>query len=64
MTQADRMVTVCSACLCASCWHGEFRCQQWVTAGTVEKPVSELQKLDREHPSHYSVAKVREVCGS
>lgn len=57
------MVTVCSACLCASCWHGEFYCAQAQTASTVEKPVSELRRLNREHRSHYSVKKVREVCG-
>lgn len=32
-------------------------------AGTVDLPVRELRRLRREHPSRYSAAKVREVCG-
>lgn len=59
----DRLVTVCSACLCASCWHGEFMCWQAGGASTVQRTVRELKALNREHPSHYSVEKVREVCG-
>lgn len=38
-----RLVTVCDECLCASCWHGEFMCQQATDAGTVELPVRTLQ---------------------
>ena len=60
----DRMVTVCAACLCASCWHGEFYCSEAQTAGAVEKPVRELRRLKLEHRYNYSVAKVRNVCGS
>lgn len=26
MQDPDRLVTVCDHCLCASCWHGEFMC--------------------------------------
>ena len=59
----DRMVTVCDKCLQASCWHGIFMCDEARYAGTVEKPVSELRRLKREHPSYYSVAAVRRVCG-
>jgi hypothetical protein len=59
----DRVITVCSACLCASCWHGEFMCQESGVAGTVEKTVRELDALGREHRSNYSVSKVTDVCG-
>lgn len=30
-------VTVCSACLTAACWLGEFYCEEYKVAGTVEK---------------------------
>jgi hypothetical protein len=49
---SERMVTVCDNCLQASCWHGEFMCDASKFAGTVEKPLSELQALGLEHP-HY-----------
>lgn len=48
-----RSVTVCSACLRASCWQGHFYCDDAKSAGTVDKPVSELQSIAREHPSYW-----------
>lgn len=48
-----KTVTVCANCLCASCWHGIFMCDEAKHAGTVEKTVEELRKLDREHESYY-----------
>lgn len=57
----DRLITVCSACLRASCWHGNFMCDDAVGAGTVRKTVRELAALNREHPSYYSVARIRDV---
>lgn len=58
------MVTVCSACRCASCWHGEFMCDSSRCAGTIDVLASELRGEYREHPSNFSVEKLREVCGS
>lgn len=49
------MVTVCASCLRASCWQGIFYCDEYKTADIVEKPVSELKKLAREHPSYWMV---------
>jgi hypothetical protein len=60
----ERVVTVCAACLCASCWHGDFMCDEAKDADITTRTVSQLRKLRREHPSHYSVKKIREVCGS
>lgn len=54
LSPEDRLVTVCSECLQASCWHGEFMCQKAVSAGTIEKPVRELRALGLEHPSYWS----------
>lgn len=49
----EATVTVCSACLRASCWQGIFYCDDYQIAGTVDKTVSELAELDREHPSYW-----------
>lgn len=48
------VVTVCAACLQASCWQGEFYCDDYKTAGTAEKTVAELRALNLEHPSYWS----------
>jgi len=54
MQEADnRLVTVCSECLTASCWNGEFYCDKYISAGTVEKTVDELRELKLEHESYY-----------
>lgn len=55
---SDYTVTVCSECLRASCWTGEFMCEHARSAGTVERRASDLRELNREHPSYYS----RERC--
>lgn len=34
-------ITVCSKCLQESCWQGEFYCEEYKTAGTVEIEVKE-----------------------
>lgn len=48
-----KMITVCDNCLMASCWQNIFCCDKYKTAGTVQKHVSELRKLKREHPSYW-----------
>lgn len=58
-----RKVTVCSECLKASCWHGESMCERSRGANVTQRTVDVLRALNREHPSHYSVRKVRRVCG-
>ncbi len=47
-----KTVTVCSKCLCASCWQAVFFCDDYWYASTVEKTVAELQELSLESP-HY-----------
>ena len=59
-----RNVTVCSECLQASCWHGEFMCERARGAGVTTRTVAVLRALGREHPQRYSVRHVREVCGA
>jgi hypothetical protein len=50
----EETVTVCASCLKASCWQGEFYCDDYKSAGTVEKTMTELLELDREHWSYWS----------
>lgn len=52
-SEQERLVTVCDKCLQATCWQGEFMCDEARTAGTVDLPVSKLRELGREHPSHW-----------
>lgn len=59
----DWTVTVCSECLCASCWHGEFYCSDYRTSRPVERKASELAALRLEHPSHYSKANLAKIYG-
>ncbi|MGD0968652.1 MAG: hypothetical protein ABR949_10225 [Candidatus Aquilonibacter sp.] len=49
-------VTVCDACLCASCWQGVFYCGQYRTAGTKQMTVTALRRLKREHESYWSAS--------
>lgn len=48
----DRKVTVCDKCLCASCWHGTFMCDDAKGAGTTERTVAQLGLLGLES-AHY-----------
>lgn len=49
----DHKVTVCSACLCACCIQGSFYCDDYKTAGTVEKTVRELWSGNLRESSEY-----------
>lgn len=48
-------VTVCSACLQASCWQGWFLCNLSGNDTPVEKTRAELEALDLEHPSWWDI---------
>jgi hypothetical protein len=49
----DDLITVCDACLQASCWQGVFLCDKAQNAGVVQMKRSELRKMGREHPSYW-----------
>lgn len=52
----ETIVTVCSACLRACCWQGEFMCDAARTAGTVKRTVAELRiGKHGEHESYWDV---------
>jgi hypothetical protein len=63
MADPDYEVVVCSSCLTASCWHGEFMCQESQTANIKTMKARELRKLGIEHESNYSIEKLRLVTG-
>lgn len=48
-----RLVTVCSACFRASCWQGEFYCEEYRSAGTVDKTIAELRAGQHGESEHY-----------
>lgn len=60
----ERLITVCSECFRASCWHGDFFCDAYRTAGLVKKGERELERLAVEHPSYYAQARIEKICGS
>ena len=57
------MILVCDSCLTASCWHGEFMCEDAKHASTVEKSKEELDALGLEHPDNYSETKLQKITG-
>jgi ABC-type oligopeptide transport system substrate-binding subunit len=63
MKRRERLITVCSACLCASCWHMVFPCSDYRTAGTVQKTATQLRRHGREHPDYFSRKEVERHCG-
>ena len=61
MNDDDRKVTVCAACKMATCWQGIFMCQESQHANVIDLPISELKKLDLEHPSYWSVEHLKRL---
>jgi epoxyqueuosine reductase QueG len=51
---AKETVTVCDACLTASCWQGIFMCQSSRNAGIIEKSITELEALGLEHSDYWT----------
>ncbi len=63
-TPNTKRVMVCSECLRAACYHGEFMCDGAVGAGTVIKTVGELRPLKLEHPDHWGAKTMTRVYGN
>jgi hypothetical protein len=49
----DDLITVCDNCLTASCWQGEFYCENYKSAGTTQKTRAELRERKMEHESYW-----------
>ena len=62
MKETDK-VLVCDKCLRASCWYGEFMCDDAQGAGLKILTVAELRKLKREHRDFWTDAKMIEIYG-
>ena len=50
---AELRTLVCSKCLRACCWHGEFQCDDYQTAGLLRATETQLRQLNREHPDYF-----------
>lgn len=50
---SDPLITVCSECLRACCWLGDFLCDDAAGASTVQIPLSQLRRMSREHPIYW-----------
>lgn len=48
----SKLVEVCNSCFRASCWQGEFYCDNYKTAGTTKVSVDTLRREKKESP-HY-----------
>lgn len=47
----DWTITVCDACLTATCWQGEFYCEKAKGAGTREMTIAEARQRNQENPT-------------
>jgi hypothetical protein len=54
------LITVCAACLQASCWQGIFMCQESQGANVIQRTRRELRALKLEHPCYWKTDK--ELC--
>ena len=60
MSEKEETITVCSECLTAACWLSEFICENYFTAGVVQKTRAELRELDRESPDYWDKLRIAE----
>lgn len=58
-----RLVQVCTECGRASCWHGDFLCNESKSAGIELKTAKELDKNNLENKDHYSLEMIKRVFG-
>jgi hypothetical protein len=56
MAEIENKITACDKCLRASCWQGLFFCEDYMTAGTIEKTVEELRDLNLENECYWKEA--------
>ena len=58
-----KLIEVCDKCKRASCWYGEFMCDEAQNAGTIKLPISKLREFNYEDASYWSDEKLKEVYG-
>ena len=54
LKESKRLIEVCDSCGRASCYHGEFMCDDSATSETTLKTVAILDKIGVENKEHYS----------
>ena len=52
----NSLIRVCDNCKQASCWLGQYMCDNADYAGTIDLPVKELRKLNLEDESFWEDA--------
>ena len=52
-SMSEPRTLICSKCLMASCWHGEFYCDEAKHAGLLRATEAQLRRLSREHESYF-----------
>ena len=64
MLNDNKVVEVCSGCGRASCWYGEFMCEDARCCGTQEMRVGDLRKSPhKESEEYWSYRKMIEIFG-
>ena len=59
----NKLIEVCMSCGRASCWYGEFVCNESKHVGTRLKTVKELRLLGLEHEKNWSDEKLLKIYG-
>jgi hypothetical protein len=59
----DYYVYVCNSCNTASCWNGEFFCDNYLDAGIHKTTASKLRELNLEHQDNFSRERLTEIYG-
>ena len=61
---SNKIIEVCESCHTASCWYGEFMCDDSDHADTEKKTLDELRILNLEHEDNWSDKKMTQIYGS
>ena len=60
----NKIIEVCAECGTASCWYGEFMCNDSRDAGLIKKTVKELRETHLENEENWSDEKMEKIYGS
>lgn len=63
MNPSKKKIMVCANCLRASCYYGEFYCEDYKTANTTIKTIGELRKLKLENSDYWKSETLQKVYG-
>lgn len=60
---ATKLIQVCDKCLTASCWYGEFMCDEARHACLTVMTIQDLRRLNLEHEENWSDEKMERIYG-